>query len=360
MEFNTLSVVLTIVIGIILILFLWVIISNNKNIQSTNNVASSSLLQDNLDQVDDEKKQLLQTVKELQNRISAYKSQIEIQVYNEDIQKRFIESNFEWNHYLYAYFNRISMFHPVYKKIREFNDVCNRINENSSKKEFVAELRKALDQIDLSNQLEVQEYWSNLGCVLAQFIGKDELNDSKALHSMTVDIYESQTEYIKNIIECLNLLKDNFSRFEKIANRSALVQFIHDFWSGCKDAFAATVIDIITDNPIGDIIVQWAESKKLNDSDFVQLYIETMEAFIDEAPKLILKIDDMLSVVYIKYMHLKTAQDLQILSNIRECTTKGEQAENILNKWENKMNSIHVDLTVHERIKEFMNMAKNL
>lgn len=354
MEFNTLSVILAIALGIALILFLLKIISNinNKNISTTNNEVPSLLLQASLDKVNDENIQLQQTIKKLQ-------SQIELQIHNEDIQKRFIESNFEWNHYIYAYFNRISMFHPVYKKIREFNDACSEINDNSGKIEIVTGLKKALDQIELSNQFEVQRYWYNIGCVLAQFSYSDELKVSEIFRSMTADIYESQTEYIKSIIECLNILKDNFYRFEKIVNRSAISQFFHDLWSGCKDAFASTIIDILTGDFVGDVIVQWANSQKLNDYDFVKLYIETMKAFVDEAQKLILKIDDILSVVYIKYIHIKAEQDLQILSYIRDCSTKGKSADSVLNQWNDKMNSIHIDLSVHEKIQEFLNISKN-
>ncbi len=362
MEFNTLSIILAIALGIILILFLWAVVSNNNrdNIPiATNNEENTSSLRDSLNNVNDENIQLKQTIKELQTRVSLYKSQIELQTHNEDIQNRFIESNFKWNQYIYVYFNRISLFHPVYKKIREFHDACEGISENLNKKEVVAALKKALDQIDLSNQNEVREYWDHVGGILTQFVREEELTDSTIFHSITANIYESQTEYIESIIDCLNLLKENFSRFEKIANRSAASQFIHNFLSGCKDIFVATIIDIITGNTIGDVIVQWANSKKLSDSDFIKLYIETIDAFIEEAPKLILKIDDLLSAVYVKHMHIKAMQDLQFLSQIRKCTMTGVNGENVLKQWNNKMNSIHIDPAVHEKIQEYLNISKN-
>lgn len=295
----------------------------------------------------------------MQIRISLYKSQIELQTDNENVQKRFIESNYEWSKYIYAFFNRISLFHPIYKKIQEFEDACNGIGENLNMQETVAVLKKALMQIELSDQHEVREYWNNVGCVITQFVKEEELTDRDMFRSMTNDICESQTEYVESIIACLNLLKTNFSRFEKIANRSTISQFFHDVWAGCRDALVSTVIDIVMKVSIGDIVIQWNNSQKLNDNDFVHLFIETMEAFIDETPKLILTIDDMLNIVYVKHMHIKTAQDLQTLSQIRDCYTRGANGEDVLNQWESRMNGIHIDSTVNEKIHEFLNVTKN-
>lgn len=326
---------------------------DNDAIQSEKD-EQEKLFQNSLDFLKKDNENFKSKINELQSTISSYESQLRIYDYNRQIKENFVRSNLELSQFIYIYINKISVFHPVYRKILQFNVEFNEIDEKFDKKEVVSYLQRAIKSIDFSNKSEVYEYWLEIADVLGNITKEKNSTTGNIFRSLLENIYESQKNYINSIIECYTIIENNFEHFEKIITRGFFNNILRGTWKFLGNVFLSVFIDMTTNSQMGDVMVQWKNSNELSDDDFVKLYLETLKEFVNEAQTLILLIDDKLSIIYLKFLAIKSKQDLKILDMIDECSNNQEKGDEIFAEWENKIKNLSINETIKKEIQNII------
>jgi len=244
----------------------------------------------------------------------------------------------------------IVYYNPIHTRITSFQNGINNIDDNLKKKEVANKFGDCLNELNFSNiEQQIQDFKETIvGVLYTPFheIGEKQLGIhnvkqgeifcEKTLHSID-EIFASRMTDIESIGDLYQILTNNYERWKKILSRSWFGQLFHDLWEELK----VTIINQEYGLNLGEILRSWEESYNLSDSDFVGLYNNTIQKFIEMSYLFTRNMDIDFTVIEMLYQEYQEIENSLLHKKIQTVLTTGDDIMGIYSIWrETQTNSL--------------------
>lgn len=244
----------------------------------------------------------------------------------------------------------IVYYNPIHTRITSFQNEINDIDDNLKKKEFANKFGECLNELNFSDiEQQIQDFKETIvGVLYTPFheigekvlgihdVKQGEIFCEKTLHSID-EIFASRMSDIESIGDLYQILTSNYERWRKILSRSWLGQLFHDLWEELK----VTMINQEYGLNLGDILRSWEESYNLSESDFVGLYNNTIQKFIEMSFFFTRNMDIDFTVIEMLYQEYQDIENSLLHKKIQTELTTGDDIMGIYSIWrETQSNSL--------------------
>lgn len=377
---------LTIVLGIIVAVLLYLLIVKNKKAQNNSRVLPDELkrtrnvnpgnekvAQDYSYKIDDlnhEVQSKKQTIQELNNSLHALKGKEEsflrtISELNRDIetlkndnerlngilmnQRNSIPTvlKLRKDHSDLLFFYRelihtIVYYNPVHVSITDFSDAVSLIDKELKKKEVANEFGECLDRIDFSNlEDQIRNFEARVVSLLYNPFrtiqeGEFSMPDAKKQEQFQQNISARINKIVgtrradlKRIEKLYQLLNDNYERWRKILSRSWFENLIRVTWDGLKKG----IIDRESETVLGNLMRAWEDGENLNDNDFVELYSNTVQSLINASVDFSKNLDLDFTALEIVYQKYQEKENSMLHEQVQRLLIDGEDISALYQNW---------------------------
>lgn len=236
----------------------------------------------------------------------------------------------------------IVYYNPIHIRITSFNNDINNIDDNLKKKEIAIKFGECLTNLDFSDIEEQLEEFSKLIVKLLYYpfheVGKSDLEIHNAekghlfcqkIAKEMRDILTLRKTDIETIGELYQILNTYYDRWKEILSSPWWKKMFRAAWEGIKIG----VINQEYGFNLGDVLHSWEESYNLSDDDFVNLYTNTIQKFIESSFLFSRNMDIDFTSIEILYQEYQEIENSLLYKKIQMALVSGESISEIYSIW---------------------------
>jgi hypothetical protein len=232
---------------------------------------------------------------------------------------------------------------PIHRYIVDFKNKINEIDTNLELKKMVNIWGQSLDEIDFSDiNNDLRGFVGatiELLCVPLRNVSEKLLDTytpeqselfCDTLSKSITDIIVSRENDIEGILRLYQILTSNFNKCKKIVSPH---QWLKDALIGFLKGMAIGFMGVYTDLRAESFISLWDKSNELNDEEFVRLYYNTINKFIEASFEFARNLDIDFIAVETLYQKYQEEAHSSLQQKIQMSLIAGDNIQNLYSTW---------------------------
>ncbi len=238
----------------------------------------------------------------------------------------------------------IVYYNPVHASITTFSDDLSLIDKELKRKEVATLFGNCLAQVNFINlEAQIKAFEKRVISLLyspfRDFEGEEPSASDpfkreefqQLISARMTRIMSLRQPDLENIEKLYHILNAHYDRWKKILSRSWIQNLLKVTWDGLKRG----IIDRESEAVLGSLLQAWEHSEELSDNDFVQLYSNTVQSFINTSVDFSKNLDIDFTALEIIYQKCQEKENSLWHEKAQLWLVEGEEISGLYDSWRN-------------------------